>query len=330
MSNATLERVPVNQIDESKVALRQVDREHPDYLQLRDSIEAEGVTNPIVVRPTNPEYEGELAGRYVIIDGLHRFNASKDLGLEDIPANVLDDVDAKRHISLQIQGNFQRIKTKPFQYAQGITAILAVDDSPTISELAKELHVPEKFINERLGLTKLDPELGRLVDENAISVANAKFLAKVPLDKQMDYATNAQTMKHSEFAPMIKEVIKAENDARRKGRESTPPVFGGATAKLRPISELKEEIEVRAAAPDMINAAGITDPVDAFEAGIKWAIHLDPQSEQEQLASWTQKQDEREANKKRIAAERAAKKQKDAEEATKAAAEAAEAAAAVT
>lgn len=54
----------------------------------RESLERYGVIQPITVRP-HPERDGE----WQIINGEHRWTDAQELGLESLPAIVLDDID---------------------------------------------------------------------------------------------------------------------------------------------------------------------------------------------------------------------------------------------
>jgi ParB family chromosome partitioning protein len=90
---SALQEVPLAKIRENPVALRQVNRGTESYLELVDSIKQEGVLNPIVVRPmVDPETDEEFFG---LIDGLHRYTAAQDAGLDTIPAHIKSMEDAQ-------------------------------------------------------------------------------------------------------------------------------------------------------------------------------------------------------------------------------------------
>ena len=78
--------IPIDSIIEPRTVLRLVDKDSVEYLELRDSIEAEGFWNSIAVRPAKDE------GNYEIIDGLYRHTCARELGLKSIPCIIKYDV----------------------------------------------------------------------------------------------------------------------------------------------------------------------------------------------------------------------------------------------
>lgn len=88
-----LKSIPLVHIRENPNALREVNRSTEGYQGLVDSIQKNGVLNAILVREcVDPNTKTTFYG---LIDGLHRFNAAKDAGLTEIPAQVrsMDDAD---------------------------------------------------------------------------------------------------------------------------------------------------------------------------------------------------------------------------------------------
>ena len=73
--------VPLLLIRENPVALRGVDKTLEKYLGLVDSIKEQGVIKPIALQKKTDEETGEQY--YILIDGLQRFSAAGDAGIED-------------------------------------------------------------------------------------------------------------------------------------------------------------------------------------------------------------------------------------------------------
>ena len=82
-----------------------------DLSDLKASIEAKGVLEPILVRPR----EG---GRFTIISGERRFRAAMEAGLSDIPCIVLDVSDAEV-LEIALIENLQRKDLSPLEEADG-------------------------------------------------------------------------------------------------------------------------------------------------------------------------------------------------------------------
>ncbi len=72
-----------------------------EILELAESIERQGLINPIAVKALDD-------GRYEIIAGHRRFEAVKRLGYPHIECNILDDMTEKETILAQMAENCQR------------------------------------------------------------------------------------------------------------------------------------------------------------------------------------------------------------------------------
>lgn len=83
----------------------------------RRSIREFGFVDPVTVRP-----HPEVAGRFQIIDGEHRWLASKDEGLEEIPATILHDCSDRAAKKLTVVLN--RLRGQP---EHELTAALLAD-----------------------------------------------------------------------------------------------------------------------------------------------------------------------------------------------------------
>lgn len=99
--------------------------------QLADSIAANGVIQPIIVR------ESENPGFYQIIAGERRWRAAKQAGLSEVPVVVVDADDRKAAEYALIE-NIQREDLNPVEEARGIRSLID-DCSLTQEETARRL-----------------------------------------------------------------------------------------------------------------------------------------------------------------------------------------------
>src|SRR5690349_16040102 len=81
-----LAKLPLDLLQRGKYQPR-VDMRQETLQELADSIKAQGVVQPIVVRPVGPPAAGQ-SQRYEIIAGERRWRASQLAGLADIPAII--------------------------------------------------------------------------------------------------------------------------------------------------------------------------------------------------------------------------------------------------
>jgi ParB family chromosome partitioning protein len=319
MATAQLKRISVKSIKENPVALRPVNRQSEEYMGLVDSIRAYGVLNSITVRELKGEVNPDGSPVYSLIDGLHRWNASKDAGCEDIPAQVLEKDDADTLV-VQVLANIHKVETRPVEYSKQLSRIMSNDPTMTASELAGKLSKSSAWLSERLGLIKLDKKISELVDEGKINLTNAYALAKLPVEEQTNFIDRAMTQAPSEFVPSVHARAKELRDAKRQGRDPQASNTFVPVAHLQKLTTIKGELERPQVGPGLLAKLGINSPSEAWVAAIKWVLHMDDDS----VAFAKAKDDER---RKKLEDEKA-KRQADRQ--SKKAAEAAEKAAKAT
>lgn len=104
-----------------------------DILELAESIDKQGLINPILVRKCGDGYE--------VIAGHRRLEAVKRLGLPQIECNIIDNVGNKEIVLTQIAENVQR---------KNMSAFELVD---TFENLKREFNLNQKQIAAMLGKT---------------------------------------------------------------------------------------------------------------------------------------------------------------------------------
>lgn len=266
----SLKNIPLKQIRESKIALRDVDKTDEKYLGLVESIRHNGVYNAIVVRELGKE-DGEMV--YGLVDGLQRYTASGDAGRPTIPAQVVELSDAKV-LEAQIIANVHRIETKKFQYAKQLDKILAENPFLTMSQLADSLSKSPGWLSDQLGLTKLPDDVGGLVDEGKISLSNAYVLAKLPPEEMPNFIERAMTQQPGEFAPQVNARVKEVREARRQGREARGESFV-PTPFVQKIGDIKAELENPQALVALIDSEKPKTPIEAAKLALQWVLHTD-------------------------------------------------------
>lgn len=142
--------------------------------ELMDSIEESGIIHPILVRPK----EG---GEYEVISGHRRWEACKELGIDQVPAKVLylDDDEAT---VLMVNSNIQREHVLPSEKAfaykmrmdalnhQGKASLSQLGTKMrTLDAMGKEVNESRNQIHRYIRLTNLIPPILQMVDENRIA-----------------------------------------------------------------------------------------------------------------------------------------------------------------
>lgn len=315
----SVEMVPIALIEKSEVALRSVNRQTEDFQNLVRSIKQRGVLNSILVRKVVGP--GGVV-KYGLIDGLQRFTAAGDAGLIEIPARVVEMSDAEM-LEAQIITNMNRIQTKPAELSKHLLRMLARNPLMTVAELAEKVCQSKTWIEQRLSLTKLKPEIQQLVNESQIHLTNAYALSKIPEEEQADHVDAAMSESPKTFVPRMKARVKEIRDAKNQGKDSGKAEFR-PTQHLQKVGDVKKEYAVlhgeedgESALKACLEANGIKVAGDAEKAvkmTLAWLLHFDPEAQKEQKAAAERRAKKKEEEKARLKKEREAEKERKAAE----------------
>lgn len=139
--------------------------------ELAASIKAQGVIEPIVVRP-----DGD--GAYEIVAGARRFRAAQLAGLKDIPA-VVRDYDDAQVFEVQIVENLQRQDITPLDEARGFKRLVdGLDLSP--QAIADRLGKSVEYVYARLKLLNATPKVQQALADGKLKAEQAVLLARLP------------------------------------------------------------------------------------------------------------------------------------------------------
>ena len=148
--------------------------------ELAESIKANGVVRPIVVRPA------EQDGRYVLILGERRLHASKKAGKTTIPA-IVRRVSHQQAAEMTIIENLQREDLSPLEQAEAFR-ILSQEFNLTQAQIGERVGLSRESISNYMRLLKLPREVLELLVEKRIKFAEAKELLKLDSDEQITKA----------------------------------------------------------------------------------------------------------------------------------------------
>lgn len=288
-----------------KSALRQVDKSEEAWLEFVDSVKSKGILQSLLVRKAkDPETNDEY---YSLIDGLHRWTAATDLGIETVPACITEMSSDAEALEAQMVTNLHQIETKPAAYADGLARLLAVNMALTVPQLAEKLGKSYAWLTQRLKIAKLSTNVKALVDEGKISVTNAQQLAKLPEDEINDFIDRAITLPPQQFIPLVTQRSKQIKDAQSQGRPAPPKEFSPVPT-LRGAAEITKEIDSLNAGRGLIAERGAATPLDGWQLALEWAISMDPASQQKQREADDARKAEKEKRRKELAEAKAQKK----------------------
>lgn len=137
--------------------------------ELKASIKAKGVLQPILVRPVENGFE--------VVAGERRLRAARDLGLDEIPA-VIRNVNAEEALVLALIENVQREDLNPIEAAQAFKR-LTDDFHMSHDDVAKAVGKERSTISNMLRLLSLPSDIQDSVALGKISMGHARALLAI-------------------------------------------------------------------------------------------------------------------------------------------------------
>ena len=179
-ASETLMRIPLDLLQKGRYQPR-LDMRAEALEDLAQSIRAQGVIQPIVVRPLGPPVAGQPA-RYEIIAGERRWRAAQLAGITDIPAlvRVVPDDAA---IAMALIENIQREDLNPLEEARALERLVS-EFGITHQQAAHAVGRSRAAVSNLLRLLELPPEVCRLVEARELEMGHARALLALPTRQQ--------------------------------------------------------------------------------------------------------------------------------------------------
>jgi ParB family chromosome partitioning protein len=197
--------------------------------ELAESIKAQGIMQPILVRPITP-----LGGvAYEIIAGERRFRAAKLAGLREVPV-LVKAVPDESAAAMALIENIQREDLNPLEEAQGLKR-LTDEFGLTHEQAAQAVGRSRSAASNLLRLLNLAAPVQNMLMAGDLDMGHARAL--LPLDG----ATQITTA--SEIAAKKLSVREAEKlVARHQGAARQTPLLRVKNDKTRDVLRLEEEL----------------------------------------------------------------------------------------
>ena len=162
----TLRRLPVKQLQPGKYQPRRT-MDDDKLKELAESIKAQGVVQPIVVRQLGKD-------KYEIVAGERRWRATQLAGLIEIPA-VVRQLDDRTVVAMALIENIQREDLNPLEEAQALQRLIDEFDL-THAQAAEAVGRSRAAVSNLLRLLELPDEIRVLVQTRAIEMGHARAL----------------------------------------------------------------------------------------------------------------------------------------------------------
>ncbi|EMS2852232.1 ParB/RepB/Spo0J family partition protein [Neisseria gonorrhoeae] len=150
--------------------------------ELADSIKAQGVIQPVIVR------EHGLS-RYELIAGERRWRAAQIAGLSEIPA-VIKTISDETALAMGLIENLQRENLNPIEEAQGLKR-LADEFGLTHETIAQAVGKSRSAISNSLRLLSLPESVQEMLYQRRLEMGHARALLTLPVVEQLELAQKA-------------------------------------------------------------------------------------------------------------------------------------------
>src|ERR1700741_889031 len=167
-----LAKLPLDLLQRGRYQPR-VDMRPETLSELADSIKAQGVVQPIVVRPLEPPVNGE-SQRFEIIAGERRWRAAQMAGLADIPA-VIRHIPDEAAIAMALIENIQRENLNPLEEARALERLVS-EFGLTHQEAAQAVGRSRAGVSNLLRLLELTAEVCELLEKRNLEMGHARAL----------------------------------------------------------------------------------------------------------------------------------------------------------
>ena len=167
--------LPLDKVRPGKYQPRQK-IEEKELRELAQSIKEKGFIQPVVVRQVGDHYE--------IIAGGRRYEASKLLGLNEIPT-IVKNIDDKDTLIFAIVENLQRKDLNPLDEAEALRR-LTDEFEFTLEDIAKFVGKDKTTVANTLRLLRLPEPIKEALSRGLISRSQARTILSLPTKEQQE------------------------------------------------------------------------------------------------------------------------------------------------
>jgi ParB family chromosome partitioning protein len=168
-----LAKLPLDLLQRGRYQPR-VDMRAETLAELADSIKAQGVVQPIVVRPLEVTPGSGESQRYEIIAGERRWRAAQMAGLSEIPA-VIRHIPDEAAIAVALIENIQRENLNPLEEARALSRLIS-EFGLTHQQAAEAVGRSRAGVSNLLRLLELSPEVCELLEKRSLEMGHARAL----------------------------------------------------------------------------------------------------------------------------------------------------------
>jgi ParB family chromosome partitioning protein len=213
--------------------------------ELASSIKAQGLMQPLIVRPVERD-------RYELIAGERRWRAAQMAGLEDVPA-IVREVPDEAALAMSLIENIQREDLNPMEEAAGLQR-LSDEFKLTHEQIADSVGRSRSATTNLLRLLRLARPVQEMVMEGMLEMGHARALLALDSARQIEMANRVAA----------RGLSVRETEALVAGSARVPRKTNGEAVRNRDLARLEEEVSER---------LGTTVEIQAGKKGGKLVLH---------------------------------------------------------
>lgn len=197
--------------------------------ELAQSIRANGVVQPILVRKNGLGYE--------LVAGERRWRAAQRAGLHKIPA-VVKDVPDEKLLELALIENIQREELNPIEEANAYQRLMQ-DFKLRQEDIARQVGKERSSIANMLRLLRLSPDVQQLVEDFRISMGHARAILSLEdetLQRQVAEDIIAKGLSVRETERIVRRLIDGPPQQTAQPKEADPNLKAAETKLQRTLN----------------------------------------------------------------------------------------------
>lgn len=210
-----LSEIDIDRVQRGKYQPRQV-FDQKSLQELADSIRAQGIVQPIVVRPEGKHFE--------LVAGERRWRAAQLAGLQKVPA-VIRELDAKSAAAIGLIENIQREDLNPLEQAQAFLHLIEEFDL-THQQVANSVGRSRAAVSNLLRLLDLAEPVKQQVNKGLLNMGHARALLALIRHDQIEIAklvvNRGLSVRETEL--LVKKKLAVETPVKAKRKTSDPDI----------------------------------------------------------------------------------------------------------
>jgi len=221
--------IPISELDPNPLQPRTI-FDVGRLQELAQSIESNGLIQPLIVR--------RKGARYELIAGERRLRAAQLAGLTDVPV-VVQDYAEDRLLEIALIENIQREDLNPIETAQALDR-LAREMNLSHEEIGRRTGKDRTTITNLVRLLKLPSEIQLLLAERRLSMGHARAILGLP-DEASQLSLANKTAAQGFSVRQVERMVQNATEKRESGAEPNEP---------------KEDPNIKAAISELESALG--------------------------------------------------------------------------